>query len=121
MDHIVLTTYMGAGDYAYDVFKHKDNLEITMNILEMVSYIVLGTYKAILINMQNNTSGVNTNLSRSDLNKTGMNRITFQLVEQEIEVIRTLKVSGIHKQTDVKSLLVSEFKRYYKFCKDKKK
>ena len=109
MDHLVLTTYMGAGDYAYDVFKHKDNLEITMNISRDGELYRSRTYKAILINMQNNTSGVNTNLSRSDLNKTGMNRITFQLVEQEIEVIRTLKVSGIYKQTDVKSLLVSAF------------
>lgn len=109
MNHEVVTVYVGAGDFAYDIFKHKDNLEITINTFRDGNLYLSKTYKAILVNTRNNTAGVNTNLPRGELNKTGLNRISFQLIEQETEVIRALKVSGIFKKTDVKSIMVQSF------------
>ena len=109
MDHVVITTYMGAGDFAYDVFNNKDNIEVTINTFRDDVLYNSKTYKALLVTVGNNSAGINANLDRATLNKTGMNRVVFQLLEQEMEIIRALKISGIFKKTNVKSFLLSAF------------
>jgi hypothetical protein len=106
-DHIIVNVQMGTGDYVFDVFKYKDNIELTINIKRDNVLYSSRTYKAILINTTDNMSGIGSNIDKESLNKSGLTRVNFQLVDTNVEVLRVVKTSGIYKDMNMKDAIVA--------------
>lgn len=96
-DHIVVNVQMGGGDFAYDVFKYKDNIELTVNLKRDGVLYSSNTYKAILLNSTDNRNGPNANISKDILNKAELVRASFQVLEPTVELLRVIKATGIYK------------------------
>ena len=109
MDHLTLNVFLSSGVYSKDVFEHKDNIEVTINTSRDDKLYSSITYKAILVDVDNNMSGIVANISKEELDMSGMVRVTFQLIEQELELIRIVKTSGIYKDMDVSSIMTTIF------------
>ena len=109
MDYPTLNVFLSLGVYSKDVFEHKDNIEVTINTSRDDKLYSSITYKAILVDVDNNMSGIVANISKEELDMSGMVRVTFQLIEQELELIRVVKTSGIHKDMDVSSIMTTIF------------
>jgi hypothetical protein len=107
MDYPTLNVFLSLGVYSKDVFEHKDNIEVTINTSRDDKLYSSITYKAILVDIDNNMSGIVANISKEELDMSGMVRVTFQLIEQELELIRVVKTSGIYKNMDVSSIFWS--------------
>lgn len=109
MDYPTLNVFLSLGVYSKDVFEHKDNIEVTINTSRDDKLYSSITYKAILVDVDNNMSGIVANISKEELDMSGMVRVTFQLIEQELELIRVVKISGIYKKMDVGSIMTTIF------------
>ena len=109
MDYPTLNVFLSLGVYSKDVFEHKDNIEVTINTSRDDKLYSSITYKAILVDVDNNMSGIVANISKEELDMSGMVRVTFQLIEQELELIRIVKTSGIYKDMDVSSIMTAIF------------
>lgn len=97
---------MGAGDYTYDVFAYRNNLEMTV-----IKYINKKpyenrTYKAILHNTGNNYNNAGNSIKKEDLNKAEMVRVKLQLLDKPLELLRGVKVDGIFNNNDIKNMLI---------------
>lgn len=105
-DDIFIHFNMGLGDYTYDVLPYKNNTEITViKSFNNTPYENI-TYKAVLLDTSVNSKGVQSNLTKDILNKASLIRVSFQLVEKNVEVIRTINVDGIYRSTTVKNAIV---------------
>ena len=110
-DELFLHFNIGLGDYTYDLLPYKNNTEITIiKSFNNVAYENI-TYKAVLINDNKNPAGVQSNISKDILNKSSMIRVSFQLLEKSVEVIRNINVDGIFKNTNVKDALITIFNK----------
>lgn len=110
-DDLFLHFNMGLGDFTYDLLPYKNNTEIT--IIKSFNNTVYEniTYKAVLINDSKNPKGIQSNISKEILNKASLIRVSFQLMEKTVEVIRSINVDGIFKKTNVKDVLVTIFNK----------
>lgn len=110
-DDIFIHFNMGLGDFTYELLPYKDNTEIS--IIKSFNNIVYEniTYKAVLINDTKNSNGIKSNISKEILNKASLIRVSFQLMEKSVEVIRSINVDGIYKSTNVKDALVTIFNK----------
>lgn len=105
-DIIFIHFNIGLGDFNYDILPFKNNLEISMvKSFNNEPYENI-TYKAILLTNSDNYNGIKSNINKDILNKSSIIRLTLQLVEKNIEVIRTINIDGIYKNTDVKNLII---------------
>lgn len=105
-DVIFLHFNIGLGDFNYDILPYKNNLEISViKSFDGVTYENT-TFKAVLLTNGDNYNGIKSNIKKDILNKSSLIRLSFQLVEKNIEVIRTINVDGIYRNVDVKSLLL---------------
>ncbi len=110
-DEIFLHFNMGLGDYTYDLLPYKNNTEITIiKSFNGTPYENI-TYKAVLVNDSKNPKGLQSNISKDILNKASLIRVSFQLLEKTVEVIRSINVDGIYKNTNVKNVLVPIFNK----------
>lgn len=110
-DEIFLHFNMGLGDYTYDLLPYKNNTEITIiKSFNGTPYENI-TYKAVLVNDSKNPKGLQSNISKDILNKASLIRVSFQLLEKTVEVIRSINVDGIYKSTNVKNVLVPIFNK----------
>lgn len=109
-NQIMVTVIIPLGDFAYDVFPHKDNLEMTLNLYEKDKLTRSVLYKAILVNDGANLNGVAGSAKKETLNAGDVETAEFQLVEIEVEIIRMSMVSGVYKDLTVESLLYNRFR-----------
>lgn len=109
-DHIIVNVQMGTGDYVFDVFKYKDNIELTINIKRDNVLYSSKTYKAVLINTTDNMSGIGSNIDKESLNKSGLTRVNFELIDTSVEVLRVVKTSGIYKDMNMRDVITTMLK-----------
>lgn len=108
-DDIFLNFNIGLGDYTYDILPYKNNTEITIiKSFNEKPYENI-TYKAVLINSDINKNSVQGSISKEILNKSSLIRVTFQLLEKSVEVIRSINVDGIYKNSNMQNALITIF------------
>ena len=104
-DYIVVSCLVGAGFYNYKIKPYSNNLEMTISKYILEELESTETYKAVILSMDNEYDGVKGNYTEADLDKANIMRISFQLMTRELEIIRSLKVDGIYKNTTLKKVL----------------
>ncbi|MGE3592512.1 MAG: hypothetical protein AB7G52_08480 [Arcobacter sp.] len=108
-DYIVTNFIMYSGDFIKDVIPYKDNLELTIVMKIVGEETKYNRYKFVITNNTADIYGSKyTKLSKDELNKSEQFVVEGQCVIREVEALRTFYVDGIYKNTDVKSLIVSE-------------
>lgn len=98
---------VGAGEFNFKIKPYSKNLEMSVKKYIGKELIYTEIYKAVIVNLDNNLSDLKGNYKQANLDQTNMARVTIQLLNKELEVIRSLKVDGVYKYTTIKSLLLS--------------
>lgn len=110
-DYTVVTFNMFAGDFIYDVFPNRDNLE--MSIVKYnkadASSTEVNRYKFILLNNNRDVYGSNyTASTREELNRNELIRVEGQCLDRVLEGLRTIMVEGIYDGITLKDLITAE-------------
>jgi len=104
-DYKIANFLVGSGEFIYKIKPYSNNLEMTVKkyIDKKLEYSEV--FKAVIMSLDNGLSEVKGNYDETTLNSVAMSRISIQLVNKELEIIRSLKVDGIYPNTTIKSLL----------------
>lgn len=106
---------MFTGDYLKDILPYRDNLECTIEELNTTSNeIRTHRYKLIIGSDEIDIdTDVVRNLSKEELNQSGMKRIKAQALPRTYEVLRTTYVDGIYRDTDLSKVIKREFQEAF--------
>ena len=112
-DVIITTFNMLGGDFVYDVYPYRDNLELTIEEIDPTTNSITATnrYKFVLVNNNANVYGSKYSAAtQDDLNKTELVKLEGQCIDRVVEGMRLLQVEGIYENSTLKDIMLAELK-----------
>lgn len=112
-DYTLVTFTMLGGEFIFDVYPYRDNLEMTITEIYPGDDSVTSEtrYKAVLVNNNANVYGSKYSSSdKENLNRTEMIRVEIQCIDRIVEGLRLLQVEGIYENITLKDIMMSELK-----------
>lgn len=115
-DETFVEVVLPLGDYTYDVYPYRDNLEITIQrkpLREIGSLVNTGSpiqqerYKAIFLPDENPQPSISDNVqfSKETLNIKNILHLKFMLMNRSLEPLRIKTTGGIFKKTQIKNVI----------------
>lgn len=108
-DVVVLTCDMGLGDYAYRIYPNRDGLRVELTVTPLYENTAIQRsdasrrarrYRAILMNQEN--PGVESTSPQvgaiEDLNRTRLQTVDFQLVDDVLHQVRMMTVGDLYRR-----------------------
>ena len=116
-DFIIIKFMIGMGDVYHEIWKKKDNLEVTVKYKSVGKYVE-NRYKAVILNKRESIENpVHSKLSRDSLNRVEAFRLELQCIHRYYEILRTVPVWGMYRDIDVHDLLLAELGKTLKKIK----
>ena len=107
-DYVLASFTMYGGDFIKDVVPYKDNLELTIGV-DLEDGYESTRYKFILSNNNENiNTGMYLKFTYEQLNKTEQFKVSGQCLLREVEVMRSVFISGTYSNVTVDKLLKTE-------------
>lgn len=107
-DHNYIRTMLSYGDLMHHVLPYIHNLEMTLYITRGNEEIS-NRYKFVPDNLKSNPK-INSSTSASELNKDSIGNLEGQLLDRGTELMRTLHIDGIYRNTSLDNVIMSGIK-----------
>ena len=104
-DIIFLEFLVQIGDYAEDIYKNRNTLEVSLCIKRGLKQNCT-RYKALILNVDKNIADSKIqSLNKDDLNKTNLVELKVQLIPLELMIIKKIEHEGIYGNANIESIL----------------
>lgn len=114
-DYVVIDFLMSSATYVRDVHPYRDNLEIEIyeeivnQETKTIEYADMRRYKFVMLNQKGTDSELLGSQEREEMNTSTMKRIVGQCIDRELELLKSVSVRGIFRDTTVDKVIQSEF------------